>query len=263
MKIIVCVKQVPGTSNVKVDPVNGTLKRDGVESKMNPFDLFAIETALRIREVTGGTVTTLTMGPPQAKEVLLESICIGADNAVLLTDRRFAGADVLATGYTLSQGIASIGDFDLILCGKQTTDGDTAQVGPETAEFLRIPHSSNVAEIVQVRQDEITVKISLENSEQVQTVRFPCLLTVEKDIYTPRLPSFKRKLAFSQNIPVRIMSLDDFQDRDPNNYGLNGSPTQVERIFPPEMNNEKKIVEGTASTLSNELMKVLDKFRLV
>ena len=143
-KILVCTKQVPGSNNVEVDPVTGVLKRSGIKSKMNPYDLYALETALSLSEVYGGSVETLTMGPPQAKEVITESVCMGAECGTVLSDRNFAGADVLATAYTVSQGIRKCGEFDLIICGKQTTDGDTAQVGAEVSEYLGIPNVSNV-----------------------------------------------------------------------------------------------------------------------
>ena len=147
MKILVCVKQVPGSSNVEVDPVTGVLKRSGIASKCNPYDLYAIEAALTVAERFGGTVEALTMGPPQAKAVIQETVCMGAQKGTVLTDRKFAGADVLATAYTLSQGVRKCGEFDLIICGKQTTDGDTAQVGAEVAEYLDIPNVSNVLSI--------------------------------------------------------------------------------------------------------------------
>ena len=150
MNIIVCIKQVPGTAQVEIDEKTGVLKRDGVASKMNPFDLFAIESAMRLKEKYGGRVTALTMGPPQAEKVLREAFMMGVDDAVLLSDRRFGGADVLATSYTISQGIRKIGSYDLILCGKQTTDGDTAQVGAELAEFLGIPHLANVTKLMEL-----------------------------------------------------------------------------------------------------------------
>ena len=140
MKIVVCIKQVPASSNVQIDPVTGVLIRDGNNTKMNPYDLYALEVALRIKEQTGATVKTITMGPPPAKDVLEESVWMGCDDGVLITDRKFGGADVVATSYTISQGIRSMGEFDLIICGKQTTDGDTAQVGAEMAEALGIPH---------------------------------------------------------------------------------------------------------------------------
>jgi len=263
LRILVCVKQVPGTSNVEVDPITGVLKRDGIESKLNPYDLFALETAFRIKEKAGGHVTTLSMGPPAAKEALLETLCMGAERSVLLTDRKFAGADVLATSYTLSQGVRHLGSFDLIICGKQTTDGDTAQVGPELAEFLGIPHSTNISEIIDFDQESITVKMNMETMVQVQKMQFPCLITVDKDIYTPRLPSLKKRLELKKEPPIEVMTLDDFEDRDPRNYGLNGSPTQVERIFPPEVNTEKRLVEGPPDVLSEEILKVLDNLRLI
>lgn len=147
MNIFVCIKQVPGTNKVDIDPVTGTLKRGGVDSKMNPYDLYALETALRLRERCGGKVSVVSMGPPQAETVIREAYAMGADEGVLLSDRRFGGADVLATSYALSQGVRRLGEFDLLLCGKQTTDGDTAQVGPELAEWLGIPSVSNVRKI--------------------------------------------------------------------------------------------------------------------
>ena len=147
MEILVCIKQVPGTSKVEVDEKTGVLKRDGVDSKMNPYDLYALETALRLRKKVGGNVSVITMGPPQATEVVKEAYMMGVDRGALISDRKFAGADVLATAYTISQGIRKMGEFDLILCGKQTTDGDTAEVGPEIAEYLKIPHIANVIKI--------------------------------------------------------------------------------------------------------------------
>ena len=147
MKILVCVKQVPGSSNVEVDPVTGVLKRSGIKSKMNPYDLYGIETALELVERFGGSVESLTMGPPQAKEVITETVCMGATSGVVLSDRKFAGADVLATAYTISQGIKIAGEYDLIICGKQTTDGDTAQVGAEVSEYLGIPNVANVLSV--------------------------------------------------------------------------------------------------------------------
>ena len=147
MNILVCIKQVPGSTQVQVDPVTGVLKRDGVAGKMNPYDLYGLETALSLCERYGGEVETITMGPPQAKAIIVESICMGAKRGTVLSDRKFAGADVLATAYTLSQGIRRAGSFDLIVCGKQTTDGDTAQVGAEVAEYLGIPNVSNVLSV--------------------------------------------------------------------------------------------------------------------
>lgn len=263
MEIIVCVKQVPATSNVEVDPVTGVLKREGVESKVNPYDLFAVETALRLREKHGGRVTVLTMGPPAAREALAECLYIGADRAVLLTDRRFAGADVLATSYAISQGIQHLGDYDLIICGKQTTDGDTAQVGPEVAEWLAIPHSTNITEIIEVDGGAIQVRMAMETMAQIQRIQFPCLIAVDKDIYIPRLPSFNRRLRLRESMPVQTLTLDDLPDRDPLHYGLNGSPTQVERVFQPQSDFERRMVRGRATQLAAELVDVLVAQRLI
>ena len=195
MDIIVCIKQVPGTSEVEIDEITGTLKRDGVDSKMNPYDLYAIETAVKIKEETGAKVTAITMGPPQAKSILHEAYMMGADDAVLLTDRKFAGSDVLATSYTIAQGIKKTGVPNLIICGKMTTDGDTAQVGPEIAEFLGIAHVSNVLKILQSKEDSIIVEMDMPNTVEVVEIEYPCLITVEKGIFQPRLPSYRLKLA--------------------------------------------------------------------
>ena len=245
MNIIVCIKQVPGTSNVKVDPVTGVLIRDGVESKMNPYDLFALETALKLKEETGGSVKVITMGPPAAKDVLMEAIYMGADDGVLVSDRRFAGADVLATSRTLSSAIAASGNFDLILCGKQTTDGDTAQVGAEIAEYMELLHFANVKSISLNSEKEITVVSELGATIQTAKVTLPCICCADADINTPRLPSYKRKLNAKGNEElIKTLSLDDFKDNNPEHYGLSGSPTQVERIFPPEKNTNREFVEG-------------------
>lgn len=256
MNTIVCIKQVPGTTAVEVDPVTGVLKREGIESKMNPYDLFALEAALRIKEDNGGTITSITMGPPQAGEVVYESFYMGVDDGYVLTDRKFAGADVVATSYTLSQGIKKIDNYDLIICGKQTTDGDTAQVGPEVAEFLGIPHVANVGKILDIKEDSITVQMNMEKTLEIQNIKLPCLITVEKDIFTPRLPSYKRKTQMKDK-KLNYLSLNDFTDRNEKNYGLNGSPTQVERIFPPDVSKEKIILEGTSEELSEKLFALL------
>ena len=256
MKIITCIKQVPGTNKVEIDPITGTLKRDSVASKMNPYDLFALETAFQIVESAGGEVATISMGPPQAKSVLEESLWMGADRAVLLSDRAFGGADVAATSYCLSLGIKKMGVYDLILCGKQTTDGDTAQVGPELAEQLGIEHAANVIEIEDISNCNITVKIDLDGSVQTIRMAFPCLLTLEKDINTPRLPSYLRKKATTPD-QIEICSLKSFPDADVGRLGSNGSPTQVERIFSPKARATSPLLFGSADKLSDDLYRLL------
>ena len=262
MKIIVCVKQVPGSSNVEVDPVTGVLKRDGSNVKLNPYDLFALETAFRIKERVGGSITTLSMGPPAAESSLLETVYMGADGGVLLSDRLFAGADVQATSYAIKCGIEKIGKYDLIICGKQTTDGDTAQVGPELAEQLGIEHAANVMSIDEIGGGYITVTVNLDNIYQTQKMKMPCLLTIEKDACTPRLPSFKRKMATDKDV-IKVYSTAQLGNVDISHCGLKGSPTQVERIFPPEALGEHKLYEQEAEEQSETLYSILADAKFV
>ncbi len=262
MKILVCIKQVPGSSNVQVDPVTGVLKRDGVKSKMNPYDLYALEMGLNLAEQYGGSVETITMGPPQAKSVIMEAICMGAEGGTVLSDRKFAGADVLATAYTISQGIRKIGDFDLIICGKQTTDGDTAQVGAEVSEFLGIPNVANVLSVDSVSDKEVYLTASLDEKVVKMNVKLPCLISVDGDINSPRLPSYKVKQTVTDDM-VKFLSFDDFEDKNPDNYGLSGSATQVERIFPPEKNTEKHSISGTPEEQTAGLFELIASRKLI
>ena len=262
MDILVCIKQVPASSKVEVDPVTGVLKRNGADSKMNPYDLYALETALRLREEKGGTITVISMGPPQAMSVIREAFAMGADKGYLVYDRRFGGADVLATSYTLSQGIRSIGNFDLIVCGKQTTDGDTAQVGPEISEWMDIPSVSNVRRIVKCDDDSIEVEMDMGTEIEISKVQFPCLLTVEKDIYMPRLPSYVKKMDTADR-EIPSLSLNEMTDKDEKHYGLNGSPTQVERIFPPEHDVHQEIWTDPAEQLATKLYDKLAELKFI
>ena len=242
MEIFVCVKQVPSTNQVQVDEKTGILKRNEVAGKMNPYDLYALETALRLREANGGRVVAGTMGPLQSERVIREALEMGADEGYLFSDRQMGGADVLATSYTLSQAILSIKDFDLIICGKQTTDGDTAQVGPAIAEHLHIPHAAWVSAL-KVQENGLCVEQQLQ--EQVETIwmPFPCLVSVEQGIYTPRLPSLLRRRKVKK-LTIPILGLDAFLDTDPAHYGMEGSPTQVERVFPPEYDRVRETWTG-------------------
>ena len=259
MKVVVCAKQVPNTNEVKIDPVKGTLIRDGVESILNPDDANALEEALKLKDAYEDvTVTVISMGPPQAQQVIREAFAMGADGGTLLSDRKFGGADVLATSYTLAQGIKSCGDFDLILCGKQTTDGDTAQVGPEISEWLNIPSVADVVKINQIDEDGITVSMDLPEEVEVAKVQFPCLLAVDKDIFQPRLPSYVKKMDTADR-EIEVYSLDDMEDKDETHYGLNGSPTQVQRIFPPAVNDKKEMWDGSGEELADRLyQKIVD-----
>ena len=261
MNIIVCIKQVPSTSNVEVDPVTGVLKREGTKTKMNPYDLFALEQAFQLRERYGGTVAVLTMGPNQAREVLYEALYMGADSAVLASDRRFAGADVLATSYTLAQCVRKMGKYDLIICGKQTTDGDTAQVGPEMAELLGIPHACNVISVEGFSEDTssggaLVVKVNMDDSIYTLKMKAPCLITVDKDVNTPRLPSYLRRKK-AGNAQLLVWNMDDLPDQDESHYGLTGSPTQVEKVFPPEVKRDRECFTGSGEELADRLYSLL------
>lgn len=262
MNIVVCIKQVPGSNNVEVDPVTGVLKRSGVQNKMNPYDLYGIETALTLVEKYGGKVECITMGPPQAKTVIAEAVCMGAECGTVLSDRKFAGADVLATAYTISQGIRKIGEFDIIVCGKQTTDGDTAQVGAEVAEYLGIPNVSNVLSIDEVKNGKVYLTVSLDDRIVKEEISMPCLISVDGDINTPRLPSYKVKQTLSEDV-VKMLTFADFEDQNPDHYGLSGSATQVERIFPPEKNTEKQSFSGSEEEQAEQLFKLILDLKMV
>lgn len=262
MNIVVCVKQVPASSDVQIDPVTGVLIRDGNNTKMNPYDLYGLEVALRIKEQNNARIKTISMGPSPAKEVLKESLWMGADESLLISDRKFGGADVVATSYTISQGIRKMGDFDLIICGKQTTDGDTAQVGPEMAEYLSIPHVAYVEEVLEVKEHSIVVSASMDQTMDIVEVNFPCLITVDKTKVTPRLPSYKRgRLMKEQEIPV--ITFKDVEDQNEYHYGLKGSPTQVERMFPPKRNTEKRIISGNDDEVSKGIVDILKENKYI
>ena len=238
MKILVCVKQVPDTSQVKIDPKTNRLQRSGVKNILNPFDAHALEAALMLREQYGGMVTVLTMGPPQAASMLRECIAKGADRAVLLTDRRFGGADTLATAYTLAAGIRKQGEFDVVICGKQAVDGDTAQVGSQIAEMLDIPQVTNVSHL-EWQENQVLATREHEDGYEVLEVALPLLLTVGKSLNTPRYPSIKGLLQ-AKEAEIEMWGADDL-DIEPERIGIQGSPTRVRRTFTPQLRQHGKI----------------------
>lgn len=262
LNIVVCIKQVPETRNVEVCPETGVLLRDGVDSVMNPFDLYALEVALSLKEQYGGTVSVISMGPPQAESVIREAYQMGADVGYLLSDRAFAGADTLATSYTIAQGIRKIGNYDLILCGLQTTDGDTAQVGPGIAEVLGISHESNVCKVLEASKGNIKIVSDLSTSLHTKKIAFPCLITVNKEVAQPRLLSFRRK-HLTKDWPVTIWSAADLSGATQGFFGLSGSPTQVERIFPPSTSEHFEVWEGNGLDLAQRLVEKLQELRVV
>jgi electron transfer flavoprotein beta subunit len=254
MNIVVCIKQVPDTAEVKVNQETGTLIREGVPGIINPFDMHALEAGLHVRERTKGAVTVLTMGPPQAETALRDALAMGADDAILLSDKVFAGSDTWATSFTLSKAIAKIG-ADIIICGKQAIDGDTAQVGPETAEFLDIPHISYVRKIEEVNDVSIRVQRLMDDGYDVVESSLPVLLTVVRELNEPRLPSLKGKMAAKKAVIKKWGQADIMADE--RDLGLKGSPTQVKNIFTPEARSGRKMIEGTPEEQVEALLQEL------
>ncbi|MEK7823109.1 MAG: electron transfer flavoprotein subunit beta/FixA family protein [Nitrospirota bacterium] len=258
MKIIVCIKQVPDTAEIKINPQTNTLMREGVQSIINPFDLHALEAGLQIKDKLGAKVTVLTMGPPQAETALREAVSMGADEAVLLTDRAFAGADTWATSYTLAKAIKKL-SADIVFCGKQAIDGDTAQVGPETAEFLNIPHIAYVRKIEEVKDNYIRVQRLMDEGYDVVESSIPVLLTVVKELNQPRMSSLKGKMT-AKKAEIKKMSAAEIEAEEVC-VGLKGSPTQVKNIFAPEKKTGRKTLEGTAEEQVNALIQELSMTR--
>ncbi|AYO29589.1 electron transfer flavoprotein subunit beta/FixA family protein [Biomaibacter acetigenes] len=264
MKIVVCIKQVPSTeARVQMDPIKGTLIREGVESVVNPFDEYAIEEGIRLKERYGGEVTVISMGPPQAKEALKTALAMGADKAVLLSDRAFAGSDTLATAYTLSLGIKKLGDIDIVICGKQATDGDTAQVGPGLAQRLNLRQITYVSKIreINLKNRKITAERLIESGTQVVSTALPALITVVKDINQPRIPNiFSIKKATRAEIPV--WGMQDLGG-DPKDFGFDGSPTQVVRIFTPPPRQGGEIIQGEVPEAVAKLIEALTSRNII
>jgi electron transfer flavoprotein beta subunit len=252
MKIIVCIKQVPDAKDVRLDPKTNTMAREGVESIMNPFDRHAVEEAVRLKEQHGGTVTVLSMGPPQAEAVLREAVSCGADEAVLVSDRAFAGADTWATTYTLGKAIDKLGDFDLILCGKQAIDGDTAQVGPGLARRLDIPYVSYVKKVSGYDSGVMQVERLMDDGYDELAIPLPGLLTVVKEINEPRVPSLKGKMK-AKKLVIQTLSAEDI-GAEPQSIGLPGSTTQVVKVFAPQFTGERAMLEGTVDEQVDQLV---------
>ena len=251
MHFVVCIKQVPETTDVRINPDTNTLMREGVASIVNPFDTYAIEEALRLKEKQGGKVTVISMGPPQAEAVLREAIAMGADEAILLTDIAFAGSDTWATSYALAMAINKIGDADLILCGKQASDGDTAQVGPGIATHLDLPQITYVRKVEELDDKQIVAERLLETGYEVVESELPCMLTVVKEINEPRLPSLKGKMA-ARKAEIVKWGADDI-GADKSKLGLEGSPTKVVKIFTPPAREGGEMLTGEPQEVVDEL----------
>ena len=251
MNVIVCIKQVPATNEVKINKETNTIIREGVEAIINPFDTYAVEEGLRLRDKTGGKVTVISMGIPSVAESLKETIALGVDEAVLLSDRAFAGADTLATAYALSMGIRKIGSYDIIICGKQAADGDTAQVGPSLAEKLGIPHTTYVRKIEEIREGYIRCQRLTEDGYEVIEMPLPAVITVVKEINEPRLPSLKGMMRAKKAV-IPAWTADDV-NADKELCGLKGSPTQVVRTFVPVHDVQSEMFDGKPDEQARKL----------
>ena len=257
MKIIVLVKQVPDTTDVKLDPKTGTLIREGVPSIINPDDKHAIEAALALKDQQGGSVSVLSMGPPQAEDALREALAMGADEAILLSDRAFAGADTLATSYTLAMGVKNVGDYDLVLAGRQAIDGDTAQIGPQVAEFLDLPQVTYVRDIkLGEGGKSLVVEKAMEDGYEVIETPLPALLTCIGDLNSPRYPTIKGIVAACRDCDIKVWGASDL-GVSADAVGLNGSPTNVKRSFAPEPKGDCRMIEGDMAAQVDGLISAL------
>lgn len=259
MHFVVCIKQVPDSNDVKINPETNTLMREGVEAIVNPFDAYAIEEALRLRERLGGKITAISMGPPQAEAVLREAISMGVDEGVLVSDRAFAGSDTWATSYTLAKAIGKLDPVDVVICGKQASDGDTAQVGPGIATHLDMPQITYVRKVEEMDDKQVVAERMLESGYEVVESSLPCLLTVVKEINEPRLPSLRGKMA-ARKAEIRALSAADIE-ADAEKTGLDGSPTKVVKIFTPEARTGGEMLQGEpaeiAATLAGKLKDIV------
>lgn len=255
MNVAVCIKQVPDTTELHIDPETNTLIREGVDAVLNPLDEFPLEAALRLREAVGGRVTAVTMGPPAAAEVLRTAVALGADRAVLLSDRAFAGADTWSTSLTLAAGLRRAGPFDVVLCGKQATDGDTAQVGPGIAAHLDWPQVTYVTRLSSESDGRLRVRRMLEAGHADYRVSPPVVLTVLKEANEPRLPTLAGRIR-ALRLEVEVFGAADL-GLAASEVGLEGSPTRVDRIAVPESARTHVRIEGDPVDCARRLMEVL------
>lgn len=255
MNIIVCIKQVPATNDVKINKDTNTLVRDEAQSVINPFDTYAVEEGVRLKEATGGKVTVISMGIPKVADILKECIAVGADEGILLSDRAFAGADTLATSAALAAGINKIGQYDIIICGKQAIDGDTGQVGPGLAERLGIPHITCIRKIEEIKEGYIRAQRMTDFGYEVIECSLPAVITVVKEINEPRLPSIKGMMKAKKAV-IPVWTADDV-GADKDKIGLRGSPTKVIKTFTPEININTEIIDGTPEEQAHKLVEKL------
>ena len=261
LNIVICIKQVPETTEVEFDKETGRLKREGVAAVINPFDEYAIETGLRLREKFGGKVKALSMGPPMAEQALRDAIAMGCDEGILVSDRVFGGADTWATSLTIAKAIQLTGPHDIIICGLKTTDGDTGQTGPEIAEHLGEPCISYVSQIFDVKDGKVTLKRNLDDGVETLEAPLPLIITVSKDIGQPRLATLRGRLAAKKATIKHITNKE--MGMNPKELGLEGSYTRVTKIFTPEPHAGGEVVEGTADMLADAIYRKLKEAKVV
>jgi electron transfer flavoprotein beta subunit len=256
MDIVVCIKQVPEASEIGWNPTTGTLIREGVGGILNPNDKNALEAAIQLREKHGGSITALSMGPPQAEETLREALSMGIDKAILLSDPLFAGADTLATSYTLGLALKKIGGFDLILCGKESSDAMTGQVGPQLAELLNLPQLTCATRIT-INGNSVKIRQRLEHGLRVLETSFPALITVEREINQPRIPPMDSIIEAYRDKKVLVWGAEDLGG-DKEDFGLKGSPTESRKVYSKEVTRGSvSILEGEPDKVARELIQIL------
>ncbi len=261
MNIIVCIKQVPDTNEVKIDPKTGTLIREGVPTIMNPDDKHALIEAVKLKNKNNGKVTVLSMGPPQAEEALREALALGADEAILVCDRAFAGSDTWATANAIGAAIKSIGNYDLLLFGRQAIDGDTAQVGPQTAEFLNIPQIT-YAQKIDINENKVKVERQMEEGYEIIESSLPCLITCISEINEIEYPSLNGIKQAYRNKQVKTLTAADI-NADSSKIGLLSSPTSVNKSFTPPAKGQGQILKGPTKELAKKVVSILKEKELV
>ncbi len=261
MNVLVCIKQVPKTTKVAIDSQTNTIIREGVESIINPFDMYALEEGIRLKEQHNGKTTVISLGPPPAKEALREAVALGVDEALLLSDPAFEGSDTWATAYILSKTIGKLGKFDVIICGRQTMDSDTGQVAPQLAEQLGLPFVSYVSKIEEMREGYMRVQRMVEEGHQVIEMPLPGVITVVKEINVPRLPSL-RGLMKSKQAQIPVWTAQEL-GADMNKVGLSGSPTKVIKLFFPQKTSGGELLQGSPESQVEQLVERLRERKVI
>ncbi len=261
MNVVVCIKQVPGKIKIEIDPQTNTLIRGGSDPTINPFDMYALEEGIRLKERYQGKVTVISMGPPQVEGTLREAVALGADEAILLSDPIFEGSDTWATSYVLSKGLMKLGQFDIVLCGRQSIDGETGQVGPQLAELMGLPFVSYVSKVEEVRDGQMKMQRMVEEGHQLIEMTLPGVISVVKEINVPRLPSL-RGLMQSKKARITVWTAREL-GVDANKVGLSGSPTQIVKVFYPQRTRQVELLQGSPESQVNRLIEKLRETKVL